>query len=195
MKVLEKNKIKILETEKLLRDMIASPLDFKDDEELLKAIKSQSAIAKYQNQERNIASCSLNTVKSISEVFLDRGFLYLDELRISAKLAVEATKLGEKVSKGNKQTSVGLRLKVDDLQSQLTTLQNSNFLLTVMIMELRSNLKQLADHEGTMEDRQELYLYHNKKIEAELNYTLDGEVLSSKLKQLGRLIETLDGDV
>ncbi len=194
-KVLEKNKIKILETEKLLRDMITSPVEFKDDEELLKAIKSQSAIAKYQNQERNIASCSLNTVKSISEVLLDRGFLYLDELRISAKLAVEATILGEKVSKGNKQTIVGLRHKVDDLQSQLNTLQNSNFLLTVMILELRSNLKQLADHEGTIEDRQELYLYHNKKIEAELNYTLDGEILSSKLKQLGKLIETLDGDV
>ncbi|MFA0520523.1 hypothetical protein AB4501_26590, partial [Vibrio sp. 10N.222.55.E8] len=90
MKVLEKNQTKILETEKLLKEIITAPTEFKNDEELLKALKSQSGIAKYQNQERNITPCSLNTVKSISEALLERGFLSLDELRINAKLAVEA---------------------------------------------------------------------------------------------------------
>nr|MBF4401627.1 hypothetical protein [Vibrio anguillarum] len=69
---LEKNQTKILETEKLLREIITTPTEFKNDEELLKALKSQSGIAKYQNQERNITSCSLNTVKSISEALLER---------------------------------------------------------------------------------------------------------------------------
>ncbi|MFA0403549.1 hypothetical protein [Vibrio sp. 10N.222.52.C12] len=176
MKVLEKNQTKILETEKLLRKIITTPAEFKNDEELLKALKSQSGIAKYQNQERNITSCSLNTVKSISEALLERGFLSLDELRIDAKLAIEAAHLDEKASKGNKQTVVGLKHKVAELESELDAAQRSNFLLTVIVSELRSKLKQLAVHEGAVEERQELYRVHNKKIEAELNYTLNGEV-------------------
>ncbi|EDM59773.1 conserved hypothetical protein [Vibrio parahaemolyticus AQ3810] len=176
MKVLEKNQTKILETEKLLREIITTPAEFKNDEELLKALKSQSGIAKYQNQERNITSCSLNTVKSISEALLERGFLSLDELRINAKLAIEAARLDEKASKGNKQTVAGLKHKVAELESELDKAQRSNSLLTVMISELRSRLKQLANHEGTVEERQELYREHNRKIEAQMNYTLNGEV-------------------
>ncbi|MBF4242191.1 hypothetical protein, partial [Vibrio anguillarum] len=149
---------------------------FKDDEELMKALKSQSGIAKYQNQERKITSCSLNTVKSISEAFLERGFLSLDELRINAKLAIEAVNHVEKASKGNKQTAVGLKHKVAELEFELDAAQRSNSLLTVMVSELRSRLKQLAQHAGTVEDRQELYREHNRKIEAQMSYTLNGEV-------------------
>lgn len=195
MKVLEKNQIKVLETEKLLREIITSPVEFKDDKELLKALKSQAAIAKYQNQERNITSCSLNTVKSISEALLERGFSSLDELRINAKLAIEAAHHVEKTSKGNKQTAVGLKQKIAELESELDAVQRSNFLMLVMITELRSKLKQLAEHDGTAKERQELYQYHNKKVEVELNYTLNGELLGSKLKQLAEVIETLDGEV
>ncbi|MDG2810258.1 hypothetical protein P7L89_27005, partial [Vibrio parahaemolyticus] len=125
MKVLEKNQTKILETEKLLKEIITAPTEFKNDEELLKALKSQSGIAKYQNQERNITSCSLNTVKSISEALLERGFLSLDELRINAKLAVEAVHHNEKASKGNKQTVVGLKHKVSELELELDAAQRS----------------------------------------------------------------------
>ncbi|MGR5451939.1 hypothetical protein ACP3V3_19695 [Vibrio sp. PNB22_3_1] len=175
MKVLEKNQTKILETEKLLREVITSPVEFKDDEELMKALKSQSGIAKYQNQERNITSCSLNTVKSISEALLERGFLSLDKLRINAKLAIEAAHHAEKASKGNKQTVVGLKHKVSDLESELDAAQRSNSLLTAMIIELRSKLKQIANKE-TLEERQELYREHNRKIEAQMNFTLNGEL-------------------
>ncbi|WP_318490900.1 hypothetical protein [Photobacterium leiognathi] len=175
MKVLEKNQTKILETEKLLKDIITTPTEFKNDEELLKALKSQSGIAKYQNQERNITSCSLNTVKSISEALLERGFLSLDELRINAKLAVEAVHHNEQASKGNKQTVVGLKHKVSELESELDAAQRSNSLLTAMIIELRSKLKQIANKE-TLEERQELYREHNRKIEAQMNFTLNGEL-------------------
>ena len=176
MKVLEKNQTKILETEKLLKEIITAPTEFKNDEELLKALKSQSGIAKYQNQERNITSCSLNTVKSISGALLERGFLSLDELRINAKLAVEAVHHNEKASKGNKQTVVGLKHKVSELESELDAAQRSNSLLTVVVSELRSRLKQLANHEGTVEERQELYREYNRKIEAQMNFTLNGEL-------------------
>ncbi|EIA1589671.1 hypothetical protein K6837_003610 [Vibrio parahaemolyticus] len=174
MKVLEKNQTKILETEKLLREIITSPAEFKDDEELMKALKSQSGIAKYQNQERNITSCSLNTVKSISEAFLERGFLSLDELRINAKLAIEAAQ--QKTSKGNKQTVVGLKHKVAELESELDAVQRSNFLLTVMVSELRSKIRQLAQSEKTLEERQEIYRRCNQEVEARMNHINNGEV-------------------
>jgi len=176
MKILEKNQTKVFETEKLLREIITSPVEFKDDEVLIKALKSQSGIAKYKNEKRNITSCSLNTVKSISEALLERGFLSLDELRINAKLAIEAAHLDEKASKGNKQTVVGLKHKVAELESELDAARLSNTLLTLMVSELRSKLKQLAVHEGTLEDRQEVYREHNRKIEAQMSFTLNGEV-------------------
>ncbi|MER0365623.1 hypothetical protein [Vibrio vulnificus] len=176
MKVLEKNQTKVLETEKLLREVITTPGEFKNDEELLKALKSQSGIAKYQNQERNITSCSLNTVKSISEALLERGFLSLDELRINAKSAIEGVHQNEQLSRGNKQTKAGLELQVKELKSELDAAQRSNSLLVAMVSELRSRLKQLAQHEGTIEERLELYREHNRKIEAQMNYTLNGDI-------------------
>ncbi|KAB1512652.1 hypothetical protein [Photobacterium damselae] len=176
MKVLEKNQVKVLETEKLLREVITDPTEFKDDEELVMALKSQSAIAKYQNKKRNIAPCSLNTVKSISETLLVRGFLSLDELRINAKEAIDRTNGDESIIKGNKQSKSGLERRVAELELELDVTRRSNFLLTAMVSELRSKLKQLANHEGTVEEQQELYREHNRKIEAQMNYTLNGEV-------------------
>nr|MBF4238039.1 hypothetical protein [Vibrio anguillarum] len=76
----------------------------------------------------------------------------------------------------NKQTAVGLKHKVAELESELDAAQRCNSLLTVMVSELRSRLKQLAQHAGTVEDRQELYREHNRKIEAQMNYTLNGEI-------------------
>ncbi|MBF4436876.1 hypothetical protein ERJ77_20775, partial [Vibrio anguillarum] len=95
---------------------------------------------------------------------------------INAKLAIEAARLEEKASKGNKKTVVGLKHKVAELESELDAAQRSNSLLTVMVSELRSRLKQLAKHEGTVEERRELYREHNRKIEAQMNFTLNGEV-------------------
>ncbi|CAK1824571.1 hypothetical protein AB6D76_17125 [Vibrio splendidus] len=196
MKVLEKNQTKILETETLLKEIITTPAEFKDDEVLVKALKSQSGIAKYQNEDRKITSCSLNTVKSISEALLERGFLSLDELRINAKEKIDKAQSDAGTAKGSKRkTKADLESEKTELKSELDAAQRSNFLTLVIISELRSKLKQLAVHEGAVEERLELYREHNRKIEAELSHTLDGELLSSKLKQLADLIETLNGEV
>ncbi|MCW4446658.1 hypothetical protein OHV10_20680 [Vibrio splendidus] len=196
MKVLEKNQTKILETETLLKEIITTPAEFKDDEVLVKALKSQSGIAKYQNEDRKITSCSLNTVKSISEALLERGFLSLDELRINAKEKIDEAQNDAGTAKGSKRkTKADLESEKAELKSELDAAQRSNFLTLVIISELRSKLKQLAVHEGAVEERLELYREHNRKIEAELSYALDGELLSSKLKQLADLIETLNGEV
>ncbi len=62
------------------------------------------------------------------------------------------------------------------VQSERDAAQRSNFLLTVMVSELRSKIKQLANHEGSVEERQELYREHNRKIEAQMNFILNGEL-------------------
>jgi predicted RNase H-like nuclease (RuvC/YqgF family) len=92
------------------------------------------------------------------------------------RVLVEDTEQHKKSSKGNKQTVVGLKHKVAELESELDAAQRSNSLLTVMVSELRSRLKQLAQHDGTVEERQELYREYNRKIEAQMNYTLNGEI-------------------
>jgi hypothetical protein len=176
MKVLEKNQTKVLETEKLLRSIIDSPLEFKGDETLQKALKSQSSIAKYENQELHITTCSLNTLKSISDSILDRGFLGFNELRVNAKTAIEAALYEEEVGKLNKQTTTGLKLKVAKLERQLHVMQRTNFFLTAMVTDLRSKTKLLSEHNGTQEERKELYRVHNKIIEAEMNYIQNNEV-------------------
>ncbi|MDD1829639.1 hypothetical protein LRP52_46670 [Photobacterium sp. ZSDE20] len=176
MKVLEKNQTKVLETEKLLREIITTPAKFKDDEELLKALKTQSGIAKYQNEERNITYCSLNTVKSISEALLERGFLALDELRIKAIKKIEEAQSDTGAAKGKSKTKAELKLEKAELESELDIARRSNLLLTAMVSESLAKVKQLAEHKGTVEERLELYRYHNRKIEAELNYALDGGV-------------------
>ena len=176
MKVLEKNQTKVLETVSLLRKVIISPISFIDNDELVNALKSQSGISKYQCLENNIASCSLNTLKNISEVLLDRGFIALDELRINAKLAIEQSLLDERRSKENKQSAVSLNRKIVELKSQLDVTRRINTQMTVIISELRSRLKELVEHDGPIEERKELHRHYNKKIEAELNHTFNGKL-------------------
>lgn len=176
MKVLEKNQTKVLETEKLLKEIITTPADFKDDEDLLDVLKSQSDIAKYKNHKRNIEPCSLNTLKSNADALLESGFLALDELRIKAKKKIEEAQSDTGAAKGKSKTKADLESEKAELKSERDAAQRSNTLLTAMVIELRSKLKQLADHEGTAEERQELYREHNQKIQAQMNFISNGEV-------------------
>ncbi len=57
MKAKEKNQTKVFETKKLLLEIIKNPHSYKGDAELYKALKSQAAIAKLENPDRQIFSC------------------------------------------------------------------------------------------------------------------------------------------
>lgn len=172
MNTLEINQKKILETKVLLVEIIKEPLLYKDDATLKLALKSQSGIAKYINEERGIASCSLNTLKSASESLLRRGFVELDELRKNARDLLESTKLGKKATT---KTRTGLKHKVDELQFQLITMEKVNFLQSVIIEEFRNKLKELACSNSSQEDIQFAYNEINKRLEAKLSYILSGE--------------------
>lgn len=169
----EKNQNKIIETKALLKDIIKNPDAFKSDKTLKEALNSQEGLAKYENKHRNIVACSPNTVKTHSEALLERGFVELDELRNNAKSALDET---TPENKPNKTTKAGLKLEVARLERNLDITQRSNSLLIVIIDEMRSKLKQMSESNNSIESRRELYRTFNKEIEAELSYTLHGEV-------------------
>ena len=85
----ETNQKTILATEVLLLEIIKSPDEFKNNDGLVKALKSQGGLAKYEDDERHIGTVSINTVKSLSELLLDDGFEGFDRLRINARDAIE----------------------------------------------------------------------------------------------------------
>ncbi|MBM4998699.1 hypothetical protein HYO15_10415 [Vibrio parahaemolyticus] len=172
MSVQENNIKKVENTKDLFIEIINKPEEFKYDEAIRDALKSQDRIAKFKCEEREIVACSLNTLKTASERLLDRGFVEFNELRNNAKHALEEAMRG---NKANKTTLVGMRHMIDELDQQLDITQRSNFLLITIISQMRSQLKKMSESDDSIEVRQELYRTFNKKIEAELNYTLNGE--------------------
>ena len=85
----ENNQRTILATEALLLEIIKSPDGFKNNDGLVKALKSQGGLAKYEYAERHIGAVAINTVKSLSELLLDDSFDGFDRLRINARDAIE----------------------------------------------------------------------------------------------------------
>jgi phenylalanyl-tRNA synthetase alpha subunit len=172
MNAIEINQKKVLQSKALLLEIIQSPSQFQSDEQLIKVLKSQGGLAKYENKERIIVACSLNTLKSASDSLLNRGFLELDELRINARNAIEGVQVD---SQANSRTRTGLKHKIDELQAQVEHLQKSNFLLTTIIDELRGALKEQAfnSNDSTIIEK---YREQNKHLEAKLSYTLNGKL-------------------
>jgi hypothetical protein len=168
----ETNQRTILATEPLLLEIIKSPGQFKNNDGLVKALKSQGGLAKYEDAERHINTISINTVKSLSELLLDDGFTGFDRLRINARDAIEKA-LNGKIKKSNEESA---RQKLASTEKTLSITQQSNFLLNTVIKEMRSHLKAMALQDVTEEERLKRYKDINKKVEAQLNYVNYGEV-------------------
>ncbi|MEZ8189616.1 hypothetical protein [Vibrio sp. 1F279] len=173
MSTFEKNQSKVIDTKSLLLEVIKNPLSFRDNEALKLSLKSQGALAKYIDSERGIASCSLNTLKNASNSLLDRGFAEIDELRINAKNEIEETVAGRKATQSTRQK---LRHKVDDLEYQLSVMKKNNFHFSMIISELRGELKRMSESSDNIEERQHAYEEVNRKVKAKLHYTLHGEL-------------------
>lgn len=69
-----------------------------------------------------------------------------------------------------------LKQQIAALKNDLEVTKQSNFLLTTIIKEMRSQLKNMAEQDLTDEERIKRYKYANKKIEAQLNYVLNSEL-------------------
>jgi len=168
----ENNQRTILATEALLQEIIKSPDGFKNNDSLVKALKSQGGLAKYEDDKRHIGAIAINTVKSLSELLLDNGFDGFDRLRINARDAIEKAMAG-KVKKSSTESA---RQKLASTEETLAITQQSNFLLNAVIKEMRAHLKAMALQDETDEERLKRYKDINKKVEAQLNYVNYGEV-------------------
>tara|TARA_R110001583_G_scaffold1612_3_gene12700 strand:+ start:2723 stop:3289 length:567 start_codon:yes stop_codon:yes gene_type:complete len=168
----EINEVTVLKTEELLREIIASPEGFRDNEQLLLALNSQGKLAKYSDESKKIATCALNTMKTIADKLLDRGFVELNELRTSAKDCIlEAG--AEKTE--NEKTKAGVIRKSKRLESELNNTRRNNFMLSLIIKEQRTKMKQIAESDDSKDLRIETYKDADRKIELQLSYTLRGE--------------------
>ena len=103
---------------------------------------------------------------------LDDGFAGLDRLRINARTVIEKA-LTRKIKKSNEESA---RQKLASTEELLAITQQSNFLLNIVIKEMRANLKAMAFQDGTDEERLKRYKDINKRVEAQLNYANYGEV-------------------
>ncbi|MDO7086706.1 hypothetical protein WNY51_08450 [Pseudocolwellia sp. AS88] len=168
----ESNQRTILATEALLLEIIKSPDEFKNNDVLTKALKSQGGLAKYVDAERHINTISINTVKSLSELLLEQGFEGFDTLRTNARDSIEKALKG-KIKKSNEESA---RQKLASTEEMLVITQQSNFLLNTVIKEMRGHLKAMALQDGRDEERLKRYKDINKKVEAQLNYVNYGEV-------------------
>jgi hypothetical protein len=168
----ENNQRTIQATEALLKEVIKSPDEFKNNDGLVKSLKSQGGLASYVNAERHIDTISINTVKSLSELLLGDGFDGFDKLRINARDAIEKALKG-KIKKSNEESA---RQKLASTEKKLAITQQSNFLLNTVIKEMRAHLKAMALQDWTDEERLKSYKDINKKVEAQLNYVNYGEV-------------------
>ncbi|MNF66538.1 hypothetical protein D3C76_825810 [compost metagenome] len=137
----------VLALEQLLAQVITKPSDFVEDVELQSALKSQAGLASLDRvvsaggeQAINTYPTSLNTLKKYSDECLVGGFNSLNALRIKAIEAFERAE--RKKEKSNKRTKAGLSLKVEDVESELEMLRQTNYLL---LRALQEALGQIQD--------------------------------------------------
>jgi hypothetical protein len=100
------------------------------DEELHKALKSQGALARFSRGDKIFGS-SLNTVKRRSAMVLTRGFLQLDEHRISALSAIEVA--AQKEGRAGKRTKAAVQEGLRDAEEQLDKTREDLLVLTAAL--------------------------------------------------------------
>ncbi|MFS2262241.1 hypothetical protein [Vibrio vulnificus] len=172
----EKNQLKVIKTSDFLKEIISSPKDFKEDEVLLKQLKSQGGLAKFECQERNIEPCALNTFKANADEVISGGFDEINKLRRNAVNAIENEIKGKKSRKGSLTTQIGQKNRIKDQKKEIEALQRENILLTALLREARSKMKTLAIHKGTEEERWEQYLAFNRQIQNVSDLYFEGDI-------------------
>jgi septal ring factor EnvC (AmiA/AmiB activator) len=161
----------------LLLDVIASPSKYIENECLKASIKSQGALASYEDEELGITKCSLNAFKSYSKNYLSGGFEGIDTLRLNAKSKLESPQ--DDLSENTK-TIAGAQRKSDRLQRELNKVREQNFLLSIIIKEMKSRMKELAESSESIDKRRAIYQLFDEKLEHELSYSLRNEVPSNE---------------
>ena len=172
----DKNQLKVIKTKDFLKIIINSPKDFKEDDALLKQLKSQGGLAKFECQERNIEPCALNTFKANADEVISGGFDEIDKLRKNAVNAIEYEIKGKKSRKGSLTTQIGQKNRIKEQEKEIEVLQRENAMLTALLREARSKMKTLAVHKGTEEVRWEQYIAFNHQIQNVSDLYFKGDI-------------------
>lgn len=112
-----KNSQSVLAIYAFLADVIRQPSSFITNASLRSALKSQGALAKWNDEELGIFASSINTVKRIANAALQGGFCELDRVRVSALEAIETE--ASRSHQPIRQTKAGLAIQKSNLEQEL----------------------------------------------------------------------------
>ena len=129
----------------LLNLIIKSPINFKDSNEIMNALKSQNNLAKYSNKDLEILSLSLNTHKLYINKYSDITYSEYDDLRVKALSKISTSQ------KIKKDEITNLRIENDQLKI-------NNFTLIKIIFDLKSTIKNLASNSNNQKTIDEINL-------------------------------------
>lgn len=161
----------------LLRDVVSNPSKYKENNYLHNSLKSQGALASYENEEIGIKKCSLNTLKTASIEYLSRGFEEINELRLSAKHKLDSS---QEDKSENTKTLAGSKRKADRLKNELERVREQNYLLSIIVSEMKSKMKQLATTRDSVAKRTAIYQQFDEHLEYKLSYTNRNEEPNSE---------------
>lgn len=149
----ERNTLALNTLMDFLHQVHKSPDSFKDNKELIQALKSQVATAGLEisfqvgDAAKTTSPMSLNTLKTYAERNIPTGFDGFNRLRVSALEAVEAAK--RRAERSNKRTKVGLTLRVEELEHKLSALQKTNMVLLQALNRALDDIKSVRDASTT----------------------------------------------
>lgn len=149
----ERNTLALNTLMEFLHQVHKSPDSFKDNKELIQALKSQVATAGLEisfqvaDAAKTTSPMSLNTLKTYAERNVPTGFDGFNRLRVSALEAVEAAK--RRAERSNKRTKVGLTLRVEELEHKLSALQKTNMVLLQALNRALDDIKSVRDASTT----------------------------------------------
>nr|WP_248391351.1 hypothetical protein [Vibrio cyclitrophicus] len=172
----EKNQLKVLRTRDFLREIISIPKSFCENSDLLRQLKSQGGLAKFESKERSIEPCALNTFKTNADEVIGGGFNEIDDLRKNAVNALEFEIKGKKSRKGNTTTHTGKQQRINEQKKEIEALQRENILLIALLRESRSKMKAMAVREGTEKERWEAYVEANHQIQNVSDLYFEGKI-------------------
>lgn len=146
-KRVKQNKKNVENIRLLLLDVCNNSEQFKDDENLVKAISSQGALSKYENKDRNIFASSINTLKRTSEKIYSNGFQEIDKLR---QLALNKINKVEYNQSTNRNTKDYYKERCELIEQELVEQREVNLVAINQLMfeiQLLKNIKNTDDIE------------------------------------------------
>ncbi|MBA1245713.1 hypothetical protein [Pseudomonas japonica] len=120
--------------QQILMNAIKRPREYAADIELRTALKTQASLSKFQctvatetGDTLKTFPMSLNSLKTHADYIITGGYKALDDLRRKAIAAIEFS--DRKTTRANKRSKSGLKLKLEELESELDILRQTNMIL------------------------------------------------------------------